>query len=80
MTSNMNEARPLAGRGALITGASRGVGRDVAVALAAAGADIVVAARSETQTDPRLPGTIHTVAKEVEAAGARALPVARDGG
>ena len=72
--------RPLAGKVALITGASRGIGRDVAVALAEAGADIVVAARSETVTDPRLPGTIHTVAKEVEARGARALPVKLDVG
>ncbi len=73
-----SEAKPLAGKVAFITGASRGIGRDVAVALAAAGANIVVAARSETQTDPRLPGTIHTVASEVEAQGVRALAVKLD--
>jgi citronellol/citronellal dehydrogenase len=62
----------------IIVGASRGIGRDMAVALAGAGADIVVTARSETQPDPRLPGTIHTVAKEVEARGRRALPLRVD--
>ncbi|MHB8576622.1 MAG: SDR family NAD(P)-dependent oxidoreductase [Dehalococcoidia bacterium] len=72
------ERRPLSGKVAFITGASRGIGRDVAVALAQAGADVVVAARSESVTDPRLPGTIYTVAKEVEARGARALPVKLD--
>ena len=73
-----NASKPLEGKVAIITGASRGIGRDVAVALAEAGANVVVAARSETVTDPRLPGTIYTVAKEVEARGARALPVKLD--
>src|SRR5204862_3470916 len=45
---------------------------------AGAGADIVVSARTETVTDPRLPGTIYTVAKEVEERGRRALPVKAD--
>ena len=72
------QATPLAGKVALITGASRGIGRDVAVALAQAGADIVIASRSETVTDPRMPGTIFTVAAEVEARGRRALPVKLD--
>lgn len=62
----------------IITGASRGIGRDVAVALAAEGATVVVAARSETVTDKRLPGTIYTVAKEVEERGGKALPVKCD--
>jgi citronellol/citronellal dehydrogenase len=78
MASMANRARPLAGKVAFITGASRGIGRDVAVALAGAGADIVVAARTEVQTDPRLPGTIHSVAREVEARGGRALAVKLD--
>jgi citronellol/citronellal dehydrogenase len=71
-------ALPLSGKVALITGASRGIGRDVAVALAEAGADIVIASRSETVTDPRMPGTIYTVAAEVEQRGRRALPVKVD--
>jgi citronellol/citronellal dehydrogenase len=70
--------RPLQGKVAFIAGASRGIGRDMAVALAEAGADIVVASRSETVTDPRLPGTIYTVAKEIEGRGAKALPVKLD--
>jgi citronellol/citronellal dehydrogenase len=62
----------------IITGASRGIGRDMAVALAEAGADIVVAARTEQVTDPRLPGTIHSVAREVEERGRKALPIKVD--
>jgi citronellol/citronellal dehydrogenase len=68
----------LDGKVAVIVGGSRGIGRDVAVALAEAGADVVVAARSETVTDPRLPGTIHTVAKEIGQRGRRALAVKAD--
>ncbi len=67
----------LAGKVAIITGASRGIGRTVALTLARAGADIVIAAKSETEA-PNLPGTIHSVAKEVEALGRRALPVKVD--
>ncbi len=61
-----------------ITGASRGIGRAVALACAREGADIVVAAKSDVETNPRLPGTIHSVAKEVEALGRRALPIKLD--
>ena len=68
----------LEGKVAVIVGGSRGIGRDVAVALAEAGADVVVSARTETVTDPRLPGTIYTVAKEIEERGRRALPVKAD--
>jgi NAD(P)-dependent dehydrogenase (short-subunit alcohol dehydrogenase family) len=64
-------------RVAVVTGASRGIGRAVALALAAEGAAVVVAAKS---TAPResLPGSIHTLAREIEAAGGRALPVKTD--
>lgn len=68
----------LAGRVAIVTGSSRGIGKDIALAFAAEGADVVVAARSETQPDPRLPGTIHETAREVEALGRRALAVKTD--
>ncbi len=68
----------LAGRVAIVTGSSRGIGKDIALACAAEGADIVVAARSETEPDPRLPGTIYDTAREVEALGQRALPVKTD--
>ena len=66
-----------AGRVAFITGASRGVGRCLALALARAGADVVVAAKS-VEPNPRLPGTIYTTSAEVEALGRRALPVRLD--
>jgi citronellol/citronellal dehydrogenase len=67
----------LAGKVAIITGASRGIGREVALTLARAGADIVVAAKSDAE-NPKIPGTIFSVAKEVEALGRRALPVKVD--
>ncbi|HUK11683.1 MAG TPA: SDR family oxidoreductase [Thermoanaerobaculaceae bacterium] len=65
------------GRVAFITGASRGVGKCLALALARAGADVVVAAKS-IEENPRLPGTIHATAAEVEALGRRALAVQVD--
>ena len=65
------------GRVAFITGATRGVGKCLALALARAGADIVVAAKS-VEENPRLPGTIYSAAAEVEALGRRALPVQVD--
>jgi citronellol/citronellal dehydrogenase len=65
------------GRVAFVTGASRGVGRCLALALAREGADVVVAAKT-VEPNPKLPGTIHTVASEVEALGRRALPVRLD--
>jgi citronellol/citronellal dehydrogenase len=64
-------------RVAIITGASRGIGRAIALALARAGWGVVIAARSTTSTE-KLPGTIHSVAAEVEAVGGRALPVQTD--
>jgi NAD(P)-dependent dehydrogenase (short-subunit alcohol dehydrogenase family) len=67
----------LDGKVAIVTGASRGIGRNMAVALADAGAAVVVAARS-VEENPRLPGTIHGVARRIEDAGGRALAVACD--
>lgn len=61
----------------IITGASRGIGRAMALRFAQEGAIIVIAAKSD-QPHPKLPGTIHTVAKEVEAAGGQAIPVQLD--
>jgi citronellol/citronellal dehydrogenase len=60
---------------ALVTGASRGVGRAVAIALAQAGADVVCAARATDDSPLKLPGTIDGTVREVEAAGRRALAV-----
>jgi len=67
----------LSGRVAFVTGASRGVGKAIALALARAGADVVVAAKTETPNE-RLPGTIHDTAREVEALGRRALALPLD--
>jgi len=60
-----------------ITGASRGIGKAIALRAARDGANIVVAAKT-AQADPRLPGTIYTAAVEIEAAGGKALPLVLD--
>jgi citronellol/citronellal dehydrogenase len=67
----------LAGKVAVVTGASRGIGRVVALTLAREGASVVVAAKSRTSRET-LPGSIHTVAEEIEAAGGKALPIRVD--
>jgi NAD(P)-dependent dehydrogenase (short-subunit alcohol dehydrogenase family) len=71
-------SKPLQGKVALITGASRGIGHAIAVELATLGADIVVTARTVTPRDDDLTGTIGETAAAVEAAGTRALAVAAD--
>ncbi len=63
---------------AFITGASRGLGKNMALALAAEGCHIVVAARTEADADPKLPGTIHATVGEIEALGVRALAIRTD--
>ena len=68
----------LAGRTAVVTGASRGLGRAIALALAAEGAAVAVVARSETQWDERLPGTIGETVAAIEAAGGRAVAIRAD--
>lgn len=62
----------------IVTGASRGIGKAIALGFAREGADVVIAARTEVQKDERLPGTIHTTAEQVRALGRRALPVKVD--
>ena len=67
----------LKGKTLFITGASRGIGKEIALTAARDGANIVVAAKT-TEPDPRLPGTIYTAAEEIEQAGGKALPLQVD--
>ncbi|MDR7133558.1 citronellol/citronellal dehydrogenase [Lysobacter niastensis] len=69
--------RTLSGKTLFITGASRGIGRAIALRAASDGANIAIAAKSDVP-NPKLPGTIHSVAKEVEAAGGKALALKCD--
>ena len=66
--------RSLAGKTLFITGASRGIGKAIALRAARDGANIVIAAKT-AEPHPKLPGTIYTAAAEIEAAGGTALPL-----
>jgi citronellol/citronellal dehydrogenase len=67
----------LAGKTLFITGASRGIGLAIALRAARDGANIAIAAKTETP-HPKLPGTIHTAAEAVRKAGGKALPLVVD--
>jgi len=67
----------LAGKRIFITGGSRGIGLAIALRAAQDGAQIAIAAKT-AETNPKLPGTIFTAAKEIEAAGGSALPIQCD--
>lgn len=67
----------LKGKTLFITGASRGIGYAIGLRAAKDGANIVIAAKSETD-NPKLPGTIHSAAKDMIAAGGQALAVVCD--
>jgi citronellol/citronellal dehydrogenase len=67
----------LQGKTLFITGASRGIGLAIALAAAREGANVAVAAKTEAP-HPKLPGTIHTAAADIEKAGGRALPLVVD--
>src|SRR3989304_8037808 len=73
-----SETNPLLDQVAVITGASRGIGRQIALDFAAAGADVVITARTSENAPSRLPGTIEGTAREVEGLGRRALAVVCD--
>src|ERR1700735_1093277 len=66
-----------AGQTVLMSGGSRGIGAAGPLKLAADGANIALIAKTD-QPHPKLPGTIHTAAAEIEAAGGSALPIVGD--
>ena len=67
----------LAGKKIFITGGSRGIGLAIAIRAAKDGAMIAIAAKT-SESNPKLPGTIHTAASEITAAGGRALAIQCD--
>jgi citronellol/citronellal dehydrogenase len=69
--------RTLKDKTVFITGASRGIGRAIALRCARDGANVAIAAKT-AEPHPKLQGTIHSVAAEVQAAGGRALPLHLD--
>jgi NAD(P)-dependent dehydrogenase (short-subunit alcohol dehydrogenase family) len=68
----------LAGRTAIVTGASRGLGKEIARTFAREGASVAVAARTESVWDERLPGTVHETVAEIEHSGGRAVAIRAD--
>ncbi|KAK5967972.1 hypothetical protein GCK32_006822 [Trichostrongylus colubriformis] len=74
---NMFNTGKFFGRTVVITGASRGIGKEIALKLAKDGANVVIAAKTAT-AHAKLPGTIYTAAEEVEKAGGKALPCVVD--
>ncbi|HEY5944076.1 MAG TPA: NAD(P)-dependent oxidoreductase [Kofleriaceae bacterium] len=67
----------LRGKTLFITGASRGIGLAIGLRAARDGANVAIVAKT-AEPNPKLPGTIHTAAKEIEAAGGKALPIMCD--
>jgi citronellol/citronellal dehydrogenase len=84
--ANLDEAMPdsnrvlhpdLNSRVAIVTGASRGIGKALAIRLAQEGADVAIAAKSEQSTE-KLPGSIHETAEAIRALGRRAIAIPTD--
>ena len=67
----------LSGKTLFISGASRGIGKAIALRAASDGANVVIAAKT-AEPHPKLPGTIFTAAEEIEKAGGKALPCVVD--
>jgi len=74
---NKGLVKKLAGKTIFITGASRGMGKAIALRAAQDGANIVIVAKT-IEPHPKLPGTIYTAAEEMEKAGGKCLPCAVD--
>jgi citronellol/citronellal dehydrogenase len=77
MQKNEETTMDLKGKTLFISGGSRGIGLEIAKRCARDGANVVIAAKT-TEANPKLPGTIFTAAKEIEAAGGHCLPLQVD--
>ncbi|MCX4246982.1 SDR family oxidoreductase [Paraliomyxa miuraensis] len=77
MDHSSDRLSSLANKTLFITGASRGIGKAIALRAARDGANIVIAAKT-AEPHPKLPGTIFSAAEEMEAAGGKALPLVVD--
>ncbi|MDN5794762.1 MAG: NAD(P)-dependent oxidoreductase [Intrasporangium sp.] len=77
MTEEQSAQRTLANRTIIMSGGSRGIGLAIALRAARDGANVALLAKTD-QPDPRLEGTIHTAAAEIEEAGGHALPIVGD--
>ena len=75
MAASINKNGILAGKVAVVTGASRGIGEAIALRYAMEGAKVVVSARTVEERDHVLPGSIIGVVKRIEDAGGEALAV-----
>jgi citronellol/citronellal dehydrogenase len=73
----VTSSNSLAGKTIIMSGGSRGIGLAIAVRAARDGANVTIIAKTD-EPDPRLPGTIHTAAEEIRAAGGAALPIVGD--
>jgi NAD(P)-dependent dehydrogenase (short-subunit alcohol dehydrogenase family) len=76
--ASVNGAGALEGQVAIVTGASRGIGKGIALELGAAGATVYVTARSISEADHPLPGTIGATAQQIDAMGGVGIAVALD--
>ena len=73
----MSAKQPLTDRTLVVSGASRGIGLAIALGAARHGANVVLLAKT-AEPHPKLPGTVYTAAKDIEAAGGKAVAVVGD--